>query len=82
MIDEARLIGGAKAVVDVDRRNAARARAEHSQQSREPLEAAPYPTLVGTAITGQLTKPPITLANVPSMPAMAMTTRADESSCA
>ena len=35
MIDEARLISGTKAVVDVDRRNAARARAEHSQQSRK-----------------------------------------------
>lgn len=39
VIDKARLIGGAKAVVDVEHRDPARARVEHSQQSREALEA-------------------------------------------
>ena len=33
-------------------------------------------TLVGTAMTGQSTRPPMTLARAPSMPATAMTTRA------
>jgi hypothetical protein len=41
-----------------------------------PPKLAPYPTLVGTAITGQSTRPPSTLASAPSIPAMATTTRA------
>lgn len=31
-----------------------------------PPKLAPYPTLVGTAMTGQLTRPPTTLARAPS----------------
>ena len=34
-----------------------------------PWKLVPYPTLVGTAMTGQLTSPPTTLARAPSMPA-------------
>ena len=36
-----------------------------------PPKDAPYPTLVGTAITGQSAMPPTTLASAPSMPATA-----------
>ena len=38
-----------------------------------PPKDAPYPMLVGTAITGQSARPPMTLARAPSIPAMAMT---------
>ena len=41
-----------------------------------PPNDAPYPTLVGTAITGTLTMPPTTLGSAPSMPATTITTRA------
>ena len=41
-----------------------------------PPKLAPYPMLVGTAMTGARTRPPTTLGNAPSMPATAMTTRA------
>lgn len=34
----------------------------------KPWKDAPYPTLVGTAITGQSASPPMTLARAPSMP--------------
>ena len=44
--------------------------------AESPLKEAPYPTLVGTAITGQSANPPITLASAPSIPAMAMITLA------
>src|SRR5204862_5007137 len=36
-----------------------------------PPKDAPYPTLVGTAMTGRSTSPPITLGSAPSMPATA-----------
>jgi len=42
-----------------------------------PLKLAPYPTLVGTAITGALTRPPTTEGNAPSIPATHTITRAD-----
>ena len=42
----------------------------------KPPKLAPYPTLVGTAITGQSAMPPITLASAPSIPAMATMTLA------
>ena len=42
-----------------------------------PPKLAPYPTLVGTAITGQSTRPPTTEASAPSIPATATTQRAD-----
>ncbi len=45
-------------------------------KAASPLNAAPYPTLVGTAITGTPTSPPTTLGNAPSMPAQTITTRA------
>src|SRR5690348_2499871 len=38
-----------------------------------PSSEAPYPVEVGTAITGQRTRPPTTLANAPSMPATTTT---------
>lgn len=38
-----------------------------------PLNDAPYPTEVGTAITGTETSPPTTLASAPSIPATATT---------
>ncbi len=41
-----------------------------------PLKLAPYPTLVGTPITGQLTRPPTTLVKAPSMPATLIMTAA------
>src|ERR1019366_4350583 len=41
-----------------------------------PWKLAPYPTLVGTAITGTETSPPMTLGSAPSMPAQTTTTRA------
>src|SRR5262245_57689766 len=41
-----------------------------------PPNDAPYPTLVGQAITGQSTSPPTTLGNAPSMPAQTTTTSA------
>src|SRR6185437_6152099 len=45
-----------------------------------PANAAPYPTLVGTAITGDRTSPPTTDGSAPSMPAITITTEADASS--
>ena len=52
------------------------------------MEARPIPMLVGTAITGQATSPPITLGSAPSIPAQtthtfasAMRSRADISRC-
>src|SRR6185437_5632458 len=41
-----------------------------------PPKLAPYPTLVGTAITGAATSPPTTLGSAPSIPATQITTRA------
>ena len=41
-----------------------------------PPKLVPYPTLVGTAMTGQEAMPPMTLAKAPSIPAIAMMTRA------
>jgi hypothetical protein len=41
-----------------------------------PEKAAPYPMLVGTAITGQSTRPPTTLGKAPSMPAATTITSA------
>ena len=41
-----------------------------------PANEDPYPTLVGTAITGPEVRPPMTDANAPSMPATATTTSA------
>ena len=38
-----------------------------ANSAAKPPKLAPYPTLVGTAITGQSTIPPTTLANAPSM---------------
>src|ERR1700688_2179730 len=51
---------------------------EFSMPSRaaSPLNDAPYPTLVGTAITGPPPSPPTTLGRAPSMPAQTITTRA------
>ena len=46
------------------------------RRADKPWNDAPYPTLVGTAMTGQSAMPPMTLANAPSMPAMAMMTLA------
>ena len=42
-----------------------------------PSSAEPYPTLVGTATTGAPVRPPITLANAPSMPAITITASAE-----
>jgi hypothetical protein len=44
-----------------------------------PPKLAPYPLLVGTAMTGQCTKPPTTLGKAPSMPATTMMTLASKS---
>jgi hypothetical protein len=41
-----------------------------------PEKLAPYPMLVGTAITGQRASPATTLANAPSMPATTTIARA------
>ena len=41
-----------------------------------PPKLAPYPTLVGTAMTGTSTSPPTTLASAPSIPAMTIMTSA------
>src|SRR5690606_3575082 len=46
-----------------------------SSAARPPKDA-PYPTLVGTAITGCRTSPPTTLGSVPSIPATTMMTSA------
>src|SRR6266568_4834300 len=45
-----------------------------------PPNEAPYPTLVGTAITGTGTSPPTTLGSAPSIPATTMITAALRSS--
>src|ERR1051325_3107699 len=45
-----------------------------------PPNETPYPTLVGTAITGTDTSPPTTLGSAPSIPATTMTTAALRSS--
>ena len=51
---------------------------EFSMDSRAvtPPKAVPYPTLVGTAMTGQFASQATSLAMAPSMPAIAMMTRA------
>src|SRR5689334_14022942 len=41
-----------------------------------PPKLAPYPTLVGTAITGAATRPATTLGSAPSIPATTITTLA------
>ena len=41
-----------------------------------PKKLAPYPTLVGTAMIGLSTIPPITLGKAPSIPAITTITRA------
>src|SRR6516164_1215561 len=45
-----------------------------------PPAATPYPTEVGTAITGASTRPPTTLNKAPSIPATAITTRQHDNS--
>ena len=40
------------------------------KRADKPPKEAPYPTLVGTAITGQSASPPTTLARAPSIPAI------------
>src|SRR5439155_19542557 len=47
-----------------------------ASSAASPLKLAPYPILVGTAITGTETRPPTTLGSAPSMPATTITTRA------
>src|SRR4029077_2197271 len=42
-----------------------------------PWNDAPYPMLVGTAMTGARTRPPTTDGSAPSIPAITMTTAAD-----
>ena len=42
-----------------------------ASRAATPPNDAPYPTLVGTAMTGQSAIPPTTLARAPSMPATA-----------
>ena len=44
-----------------------------------PPRWAPYPTLVGTPITGAANRPPTTLVSAPSMPATQITTAARSS---
>lgn len=41
-----------------------------------PPKDAPYPMLVGTAMTGALTRPATTLGSAPSIPAQTMSTSA------
>ena len=45
-------------------------------RAASPLKLAPYPTLVGTAITGLSMSPPTTEGRAPSMPATTMIARA------
>src|SRR3989441_11346330 len=47
-----------------------------ASSAASPPKEAPYPTLVGTAITGTLTSPPTTLGSAPSIPATTMITAA------
>src|SRR5262249_16759013 len=49
------------------------------RSAARPPKLAPYPTLVGTAMTGAATNPAITLGSAPSIPATATTARADSS---
>ncbi len=44
-----------------------------------PPNPVPYPVLVGTAMTGLSTMPPMTLGRAPSMPATTMSTAAEKS---
>lgn len=44
------------------------------KSAESPPKLEPYPTLVGTAITGLSTSPPTTLASAPSIPAMTIIT--------
>src|SRR5438270_3478534 len=46
------------------------------RSAAKPLKDAPYPTLVGTAITGTRASPPTTLGKAPSIPAHTIMTRA------
>ena len=45
-------------------------------KAERPLKLAPYPTDVGTAITGTSTNPPTTLGKAPSIPATTINTLA------
>src|SRR5260221_317085 len=49
------------------------------RRAAPPPKLAPYPMLVGTAITGTPTSPPTTLGSAPSIPATQTITRADAS---
>jgi len=47
-----------------------------ASSAASPPNEAPYPTLVGTAMTGTFTRPPTTLGSAPSIPATTMMTLA------
>src|SRR6266480_1246367 len=51
-----------------------------ASSAANPSKDAPYPMLVGTAITGTETIPPTTDGNAPSIPATTTITRADSKS--
>ena len=76
MIHHARQISGAESIIDIHNADTAGAGIQHGEQADTPPKDAPYPMLVGTAITGQSARPPMTLARAPSIPAMAIITRA------
>src|SRR5215510_12523106 len=52
-----------------------------ARSAASPLKLAPYPTLVGTAMTGLSMSPATTLGNAPSMPAITITTDAAYNCC-
>jgi hypothetical protein len=45
-----------------------------ASKAASPPKLAPYPTLVGTAMTGRLTRPATTLGSAPSIPATTTST--------
>src|SRR5215217_1797869 len=53
-----------------------------ASKAATPPKLAPYPTLVGTAMTGTRTRPPTTDGSAPSIPATTMITCASRSACA
>ena len=77
LVDPAGQISRTESIVNIDHTASGSAGIRALTEGADnPPKLAPYPTLVGTAITGQSTRPPTTEARAPSIPATAMTHRA------
>ena len=67
--DQSRDVSALEAGVDIDGDHVEAQLLSIPSSAASPPKLAPYPMLVGTAITGQSTSPPTTLGSAPSIPA-------------